>query len=76
MPLYETYVHWGWERMLFASRTLCPYLMQDSSVKIDLRSSLLTLDRVQTSLTLFSLSRRLQDSGSKFQVPGFKKAFE
>ena len=41
--------------------------IQDSSVRIDLRSSLLTLDRVQTSLTLFSLSRRLQDSGSKFQ---------
>ena len=42
--------------------------IQDSSVRIDLRSSLLTLDRVQTSLTLFSLSRRLQVSGSKFQV--------
>ena len=36
--------------------------IQDSSSRIDLRSSLLMLDRVQTSLPLFSLSRRLQVS--------------
>ena len=35
---------------------------QDPSSRIDLRSSLLMLDRVQTSLPLFSLSRRLQVS--------------
>ena len=64
----RTYVHWGWEHMLFASWTLCSYLMQEAGGRIQVPSVRFQDSNVRIQVPGFKAAE-LQASGCKIQVP-------